>query len=270
MLRNLATQFAVYATGRVVSFGDRPLMDKVIRRTESRGGGIRTLLHELVASPLFTGKESLSEFADTWEPTAGTNVSPCLMMTVPLADVEFPVMAKIQAKPEEPPGKIAFDDDHTVKVQVAGLFIPERGEDFRKFVKQIPEMKLIALDYETATATIGYAPESHLFYGAKPEQIMERIDNRVRQYSGHTLRVKAPSTIPEDKLERVEIGIVGLDCKACSLGVYNILSRIEGVHHATASFRVGLAVAWIDPSQTNRTILEETLKQRHITLSTVR
>jgi hypothetical protein len=52
-LRNLARRFAVYATGRPLSFADRDLIEDVVSKAESRGGGVRTLLLELVQSPLF-------------------------------------------------------------------------------------------------------------------------------------------------------------------------------------------------------------------------
>jgi hypothetical protein len=53
LLRNLAQQFAIYGTGREISFGDRLAIAEIVARTEKNGGGIRTLLHELVESPLF-------------------------------------------------------------------------------------------------------------------------------------------------------------------------------------------------------------------------
>jgi len=53
LLHNLAEQLMIYAIGRDVSFSDRPAMDAPVTRTEAAGGGIRTLLHELVKSDLF-------------------------------------------------------------------------------------------------------------------------------------------------------------------------------------------------------------------------
>jgi hypothetical protein len=53
LLKNLARQLAVYATGREVAFSDREEMDAIIDRTLAQGGGIRTLIHELVQSSLF-------------------------------------------------------------------------------------------------------------------------------------------------------------------------------------------------------------------------
>jgi hypothetical protein len=53
LLSNLARQFAVYGTGRSISFGDRAEIAAVVAGAQKRGGGIRTLLHELLRSRLF-------------------------------------------------------------------------------------------------------------------------------------------------------------------------------------------------------------------------
>ncbi|MCA9176764.1 MAG: DUF1592 domain-containing protein, partial [Planctomycetales bacterium] len=55
LLTNLASRFLVYATGREVRFGDRAAISAIVDRTMEQGGGVRTLLHETVGSPLFTG-----------------------------------------------------------------------------------------------------------------------------------------------------------------------------------------------------------------------
>lgn len=53
LLTNLAQQFAVYGAGRGIAFGDRPAVAAVVAGTQKKGGGIRTLVHELIASELF-------------------------------------------------------------------------------------------------------------------------------------------------------------------------------------------------------------------------
>ncbi len=53
LLTNLARQFAAYATGRGVSFGDRAATAAVAAETNKKGGGLRTLIRELVESQLF-------------------------------------------------------------------------------------------------------------------------------------------------------------------------------------------------------------------------
>jgi len=56
LLANLARQFAVYGTGRGTSFGDRTDVAALVAATNRQGGGVRTLLNELVESPLFRAR----------------------------------------------------------------------------------------------------------------------------------------------------------------------------------------------------------------------
>jgi hypothetical protein len=53
LLTNLARQFLVYSTGREVAFGDREAVRQIVARTAAKGGGVRTLIHEIVRSDLF-------------------------------------------------------------------------------------------------------------------------------------------------------------------------------------------------------------------------
>jgi hypothetical protein len=53
LLTNLARQLTVYATGRGVSFADRDEIAAIVAATDKSGGGIRTLVHEVVESRLF-------------------------------------------------------------------------------------------------------------------------------------------------------------------------------------------------------------------------
>ncbi len=56
LLKNLAEQLAVYSTGREIAFSDRDDIAAIVQRTQSHGGGVRTLVHELVRSHLFQTK----------------------------------------------------------------------------------------------------------------------------------------------------------------------------------------------------------------------
>ena len=53
LLRNLARQLSIYSTGRDLSFGDRDQIAAIVTATKNKGGGLRSLIHELVQSPLF-------------------------------------------------------------------------------------------------------------------------------------------------------------------------------------------------------------------------
>jgi hypothetical protein len=270
LLRNFVRQLAVYATGRAIRFSDRPMIDDIVRRTETQSGGIRTLLHELIGSPLFTtsteviptpGKMSNRAIAEAVNPPLST------MMTTNLSDIKSPAIRTDTTVAGTAPREFQFADGDTITVRISGWFIPERVEDLRDLMQDFPEARLLNSDFPTATATFGYSADSELFRNATLEQVVERLNNRIGQLSEYTLAVKTPGTLPHERLQRIEIPIVGLDCKACSLAVHDILVRIEGVEHATASFRDGLARAWIDPAKTNRTKLEEALNQRGVKLS---
>ncbi len=271
LLRNLARQLAVYATGRAIRFSDRPAMDEIVGRTLKQAGGVRTLLHELIGSPLFTGgPQTISRPQDVTLRQSVTSIDPprSTMMSSNLPDVAVPVIRTAATVAEEAiPGDFQFDDEHTIKLQVTGLFMPERVKDFQTLMKQFQEARLRNVDYESAEATFGYAADSDLFRNANDEQIIERINNRVRQLSNHTIGVKPLSTLRREQLEFIEIPITGLDCKACSLAVHETLSRIDGVERATANFKDARANAWIDPVKTDRASLEAALKQRGVTLS---
>lgn len=153
-----------------------------------------------------------------------------------------------------------------MKHQITGLFCPEREKDFQDLCEQkLAKFKLQSIDFARAEATFDYDP-AKVFPGAKPEQVIERFDQEVRNASRHTFGIKPLRKIPPEKLKLEEFEIVGLDCKACSLAVYEIISRVKGVEQATAYFKIGKATAWIDPEKVDRIEIETTLKQRGVTL----
>ena len=56
LLRNLAEQLAVYGAGRAMAFSEREAMAGIVAATQRQGGGVRTLIHELVGSKLFQAR----------------------------------------------------------------------------------------------------------------------------------------------------------------------------------------------------------------------
>ena len=54
--RNLARQLVVYATGAPIRFGDRARVEQILDRAAASGYGVRTLIREIVLSPLFQTK----------------------------------------------------------------------------------------------------------------------------------------------------------------------------------------------------------------------
>ena len=56
LARNLARQLLIFATGAPVRFGDRTEVEKILQRSKAQRYGLRTVVHEVVQSPLFLYK----------------------------------------------------------------------------------------------------------------------------------------------------------------------------------------------------------------------
>jgi hypothetical protein len=153
-----------------------------------------------------------------------------------------------------------------VKHRLTGLFSADREADLQLvFKEKIPEVKLVSVDFKTAEATFVYDADK-LFNKPNAEQVIERFDNLLRTHTAGTFGIKAVCTIPRDKLKFVEIPVIGLDCKGCSLAAYEAIYQLEGVEQATASFKAGLVTAWINPEKTDQAKLETALQQRNVQL----
>jgi hypothetical protein len=166
----------------------------------------------------------------------------------------------LAASADEPPAEPA-----PVKHRITGLFSPDRQADLREVVATLPELKLVSIDFENAEATFIYDAK-RAFPGAKPEQIVERLDNLLRSASYHTFGAAPLSTTPQDQLTRIEIPVAGLDCKGCCLAAYEAIYKLDGVVQATASFKQGRVIARVDATKTDRAALETALKKKGVEL----
>ncbi|MHA3771292.1 hypothetical protein ACXR0O_07110 [Verrucomicrobiota bacterium sgz303538] len=153
----------------------------------------------------------------------------------------------------------------TITHRITGLFAPSREADLRAIVEQIPDVRLVSVDFDYAEATFAYDP-AIAFKGTKAEDIQKRFDEKLRAVSQSTFGIQPLLTTPKDQLKRVEIPVAGLDCKACCLAAYEAIAKIDGVAQATASFKDGLVTALIDPAKTNREALQDALKKRNVTV----
>jgi len=158
---------------------------------------------------------------------------------------------------------VKADTPEKFTYQVTGLFQPDRENDLREVFAETVGIRLVSLDYKTAEAVVEFDPKK-LFPGAKPADILKRFDEMLRTATQGTFGVKPPRSTPAEKLQWIEIVIEGLDCKACSLGAYDAVFKLEGVEQATASFKEGRVRAWINPEVTSREKLEAALKQRRV------
>lgn len=154
-----------------------------------------------------------------------------------------------------------------VKHQIVGLFMPEREEDLRELLQErLPHFKLVQVDIANAEVTLEY-DAALVWPGEKPEKYVERLDALLRQHSRDTFGAKRLRTVPLEKLTRVEISVVGLDCKGCSYAAYLMVYQLPGVECAMASFKSGKVTALIDPHLTDKTKLEEALKAGGVELN---
>mgnify|MGYP006273320813 CR=1 FL=1 len=53
LLTNMAQRLTIYSIGRGLTFSDRDAIQRVVSNTQKQGGGIKTLIHEVVQSDLF-------------------------------------------------------------------------------------------------------------------------------------------------------------------------------------------------------------------------
>jgi copper chaperone CopZ len=159
---------------------------------------------------------------------------------------------------DDKPGKT-----ERVTYRVMGLFSQDREKDLKEAFKELPDLTLVSVNYDDAEITVEFVPAS-AFPGAKPDQLIERFDQKLRSVTRSTFGVKPRRTVPRDKLEQVVIPVAGLDCKACCLAAYESIAGIDGVMQATASFKEGRVTALIESTKTDRTRLEEALRKRNV------
>jgi copper chaperone CopZ len=154
--------------------------------------------------------------------------------------------------------------EQAVQYSVRGLFQPDRKVALLNAAKALENCRLVGVDYDTASATFTYDDETHGFKKAKPEQILQQIDNQIRKLTNSTFTLLQPGALPEAGLQRIDFTIEGLDCLGCSYAAYSAVAALEGVDHATASFHDGKLTAFIDPAKTSRDTLAEVLKKKEI------
>jgi len=180
---------------------------------------------------------------------------------VRIGAVLIALASAVAVKAGDPP-----DQPRRVRHQITGLFNSAREADLRETFQQLPEFKLISVDFDNAEAVVEYIP-AKVFAGAKDsDEIVKRFDAKLRSVSYGTFGVKPLRSIPKEKLQRIEIGVVGHECKGCCLATYEAVYKLDGVEWATASFKEGRVVALVDPTKIDRARLEEALRKRGVRL----
>jgi copper chaperone CopZ len=146
----------------------------------------------------------------------------------------------------------------TATFKILGLCYPERVEDLRAVIRTREDVELVNVDYEHGLATFAFDSRK-----VSSESIGNSIGSK-----GFGLRPE--SHVAAELLVRVDIGVIGLDCKGCALGTYNAIGSIDGVERATVNYKEGLVTAFIDSSKTSQPVLEEALKKAGVTLKTAK
>ncbi len=158
------------------------------------------------------------------------------------------------------------------KRRLIGLSEPSREQDLREQVKTIPGVELVSLNFATTEAVFRYEL-SALFPTINPKKppteadITQKLDGLLKTASRGTFTLKPPATLLEDKLQKIDLQVGLLDCKACRYGAYLTIAKLDGVEHATVS-ESSLVTAWIDPAKTSREALIEALKKGRVELAT--
>lgn len=153
----------------------------------------------------------------------------------------------------------AFAEERNFRI--LGLFAPERVADLKDTLGNIPDVTLVSVDFARSEATLRYDPKT-AFPGAKPEQVTERLDGKLRSLSHATFGARPPCATPADKLVRHTIAVGTLDCKACALAAYEAVAKLDGVERATVSTRDGVVEVWCDPKNAAREPLESALRKK--------
>ena len=174
-------------------------------------------------------------------------------------------MLAVEARGDKPP-------DGTIRVtwQIRGLFCPEREGDLKTlFAEKLPDIRVVDVDMANAEATFEFDPAVAFgppFKNAKPEALLNVFNGKIISASHTTFSALPRRTKPLEleKLLWIEIPFEGLDCKACSFGVYSILMRITGVEQATADTRTRLATVLIDPEIVDEQAIRKTLREQEV------
>ena len=162
-------------------------------------------------------------------------------------------------------------EEQTGTYRLFGLSAAEREADLREVLAKVPEVTLVSLDAAKAEVTLRFEAEK-LFPPTKAKQppaadkITARLDTLIGTASTRTFGITERSTVPADKLTKVEILIGVLDCKGCRYAAYQAVAKLDGVERATVSATPSAIIAWIDATKTKREALEEALKKVRVDL----
>lgn len=152
------------------------------------------------------------------------------------------------------------------RLGIVGLFSPERQQDLRDALKDMPEVQLVGVDVDNAEVTLRYdiaklLPNVDAKKPPTEEQKLQRLNHLLVPVSHGSFRLVPISTVPKETLTKLEIDIGILDCKACRYAAYRAAMGVDGVRRATVSASPSRVTAWVDAKKTDRTAIENALKK---------
>jgi hypothetical protein len=156
-------------------------------------------------------------------------------------------------------------EEQTSEHTIVGLFSPDREQDLRDLVADLPDVKLVSVDYDNARATFRYDVAA-LFPNHDPKkpptavEIEQRLSRLLTEASMGTFSLKLTPAVPKDKLTKIEMTVGMLDCKGCRYAMYLTVTRVAGVERATVG-KDNVVTAWIDPTKTDQTAVENAVKK---------
>jgi len=56
LLRNMVQKLMIFSTGGDIQFADREVVENIIAKVRPKGGGLRSIIHEIVGSRVFSNK----------------------------------------------------------------------------------------------------------------------------------------------------------------------------------------------------------------------
>jgi copper chaperone CopZ len=150
-------------------------------------------------------------------------------------------------------------------VHLTGIFDSECEINLRTALAEIPGVALAKLDMATGEALFTYDPAA-AFPATKPDKVVERFDQLLRQASGHLISARPASTTPKEKLKQIELPVVFLHCRACGLALHEMLMKQDGVEQVQIDLKKRTVQATIDPEKATSQQLAAFLKKREVTI----
>ena len=160
-------------------------------------------------------------------------------------------------------------EDMKVTYRVLGMCTPDRQNDLREAFKEVTEVQVDGIDYDNGECTLHFDlgkfwPGSDPKKSPADEKILERIRDRLNGVSHGLFTLKARAALPKDKMQKIEIKIGILDCKACRLGTYYSIANMDGVEQVNIASDPQRVYVWIDASKIKREAVVAALKNARV------